>query len=74
VRIRLLSDLHLEQGPWASPDVDQDVVVLAGDIHKAMAGIAWAGQHFSCPVIYVPGNHEYDFADMLTLGEQFGCF
>jgi 3',5'-cyclic AMP phosphodiesterase CpdA len=73
VRIRLLSDLHLEHAPWIPPEAEQDVVVLAGNIHRGLAGIDWAAQHFACPVIYVPGNHEYDFGDVLTLGEQFAA-
>jgi predicted phosphodiesterase len=59
VKLRVLSDLHLEACDWAPPDVATDVIILAGDIHHGAAGIAWARQHFkSLPVIYVPGNHE----------------
>lgn len=61
VRLRLLSDLHLEHDPWVPPEAEQDLVVLAGDIHNGLLGVEWAGRHFACPVIYVPGNHEYDF-------------
>jgi Icc-related predicted phosphoesterase len=65
VRIRLLSDLHLEFEPWAAPiGAEQDLVVLAGDIHNGARGLEWAAAHFDCPVVYVPGNHEYDFADL----------
>jgi predicted phosphodiesterase len=73
VRIRLLSDLHLEHAPWVPPEAEQDVVVLAGDIHRGLAGIDWAARHFAGRIVYVPGNHEYDFGDLLALGEQFGA-
>ena len=65
MRIRLLSDLHLEYCPWTAPVVDADVVVLAGDIHNGLAGIRWAAEQFTMPVIYVPGNHEYDWHDLI---------
>jgi len=58
VRIRVLSDLHLEAWPFAPPPADADVVVLAGDIHNGVAGIEWAKSRFAAPVLYVAGNHE----------------
>jgi predicted phosphodiesterase len=61
VRIRVLSDLHLEAWPFDPPAADADVVVLAGDIHNGVAGIEWAHTRFDTPVLYVAGNHEpYD--------------
>jgi predicted phosphodiesterase len=59
VRIRVLSDLHLEGEPFAPVGVPADVVVLAGDIHNGTAGVEWAEQTFRAPVLYVAGNHEY---------------
>lgn len=61
----------MEHAPWIPPSCDQDVVVLAGDIANGTAGLAWATDHFKCPVIYVPGNHEYDYGDMGVLRRQF---
>lgn len=62
MRIRVLSDLHLEcyeQLP-VLPEEEAELVVLAGDIHSAAEGIEWAAEQFpTTPVIYVPGNHEY---------------
>lgn len=60
MRIRVISDLHLERDAIHLPEVPTDVVVLAGDIGQGTDGLDWAekmfpGQH----VIYVPGNHEY---------------
>jgi len=61
MRIRVLSDLHLEAASFDPPATDADVVVLAGDIHNGAAGIEWARRRFETPVVYVPGNHEpYD--------------
>jgi hypothetical protein len=36
------------------------VVVLAGDIHTGLKGIAWARKYFrDRPIVHIPGNHEY---------------
>ena len=60
MRIRVLSDLHLEFADWRPPKVEADVVVLAGDIHVGAKGVEWARRSFpSTPVVYVPGNHEF---------------
>lgn len=61
MRLRILSDLHLEIWPVELPRADADVVILAGDIANGAAGIDWARRTFDAPVLYVPGNHEpYD--------------
>jgi 3',5'-cyclic AMP phosphodiesterase CpdA len=62
VKIRVLSDLHLENDqPELIPHADADLVVLAGDIHNHAEGLRWAAETFdgAVPVVYVPGNHEY---------------
>lgn len=59
MKIRVLSDLHLEHGAIALRPGDEDVVVLAGDIHVGDKGVRWAAGTFTAPVVYVPGNHEY---------------
>ena len=67
MRIRILSDLHLEVAPFAPPATEADVVVLAGDIANGIAGIEWAKQAFRSPVLYLAGNHEYydgEFGDV----------
>src|SRR5262245_50549600 len=61
MRIRVLSDLHLEAAPFAPPAAVADVVVLAGDIANGAAGIEWARRAFDGRIVYVAGNHEpYD--------------
>ncbi|MGK0545669.1 metallophosphoesterase [Halomonas cupida] len=62
MRLRILSDLHLEhfEGDRLLPDIEADMVILAGDIHLGLQGIEWAAARFpDQPVIYVPGNHEF---------------
>ncbi len=60
MKIHILSDLHLEFGPFELPDVGADVIVLAGDIHLGDKGLLWVIEKIpSTPVIYVLGNHEY---------------
>jgi predicted phosphodiesterase len=61
VRLRVLSDLHLERGDTDGLAVgDADVIVLAGDIAVGTDGIAWARRWADGrPVLYVAGNHEF---------------
>ena len=70
MKIRVLSDLHLEcDEPEAIAHVDADLVILAGDIHNHAEGIRWAAETFGTdvPVVYVPGNHEYYDGDFSAL-------
>ncbi len=70
MKIRVLSDLHLEFSGWHPPLCDEDVVVLAGDVAEGRAGIAWARKYFhDKPVLYIPGNHEYYGRDIDELRE-----
>lgn len=59
MRIHILSDLHIEFSPYLPVAVEADVVVLAGDIGLRERGVKWAEAAFNCPVLYVPGNHEF---------------
>lgn len=76
MNIQLLSDLHLEAHPHftAQPTPGADVLVLAGDVGSyqpgsklddADFGLARFSPHhgWPTPVIFVPGNHEYDTLD-----------
>lgn len=70
MKIKLLSDLHLEgrtgyyktQQPWAKYS-QEDVLVLAGDIAVGATAVAQALDYFKQQgfeqIVYVPGNHEY---------------
>jgi Calcineurin-like phosphoesterase len=79
MNIQLLSDLHLENNPgfMPTPAPGADVLVLAGDIgsYQNNSALSAAGDtdfglaRFSpqngwpTPVLFVPGNHEYDGLD-----------
>lgn len=83
MKIQLLSDLHLETQPhWqAVPVPGVDVLVLAGDIGSYQRGSRLEDEDFGlrrfspwhgwpCPVIFVPGNHEYDGQDFDAAHER----
>jgi len=69
MRLLVMSDLHLEFGPFEfpSPMPDFDVAVFAGDIGQPIsAAVKWLAQQRGeggslreRPIIYVPGNHEF---------------
>lgn len=77
MRIRILSDLHIEHHmPASVPDGAADLVVLAGDLANGRDGIDWAARTFTVPVVYVPGNHEYyesSFAQVDALMAEAGA-
>ncbi len=73
MKIQLLSDLHLEAHPHLriAPAPGAQLLVLAGDIGSYQAGSRLDDPDFGLarfapargwpvPVLYVPGNHEYD--------------
>ena len=74
--IQLLSDLHLEAHPHYAPTPARgaDLLVLAGDIGSYQSGSLLKDDDFGLtrfsprhgwptPVLFVPGNHEYDSLD-----------
>ncbi|MDD5336372.1 MAG: metallophosphoesterase [Rhodoferax sp.] len=76
MKIQLLSDLHLEVHPhWvATPAPGADLLLLAGDVGSYQAGSLLPDDDFGLtrfsphqgwptPVLFVPGNHEYDTLD-----------
>lgn len=76
MNIQLLSDLHLEVHPHfvPTPAPDADVLVLAGDVGSYQSGSQLTDTDFGLarfsprhgwpvPVLFVPGNHEYDAQD-----------
>lgn len=86
MNIQLLSDLHLESQPHfqAQPAPGADLLVLAGDVgsYQLNSGLVPLGDadfglgRFSplhgwpCPVLFVPGNHEYDGLDFDATHER----
>ena len=76
MKLQLLSDLHIEVHPHlqVAPAAGADLLVLAGDIGSYQEGSSLVEPVFGLarfsprhgwptPVVYVPGNHEYDNAD-----------
>jgi predicted phosphodiesterase len=60
MRLYVLSDLHLEFSDFPTPNLETDVVILAGDIGLRTSGVDWASRMFANKqVIYVAGNHEF---------------
>jgi len=86
MKIQLLSDLHLEVHPQFVPEPapDADLLVLAGDIGSYQNDSQVAGDNFGLerfsplpqwggwptPVVFVPGNHEYDMQDFDAAHER----
>jgi predicted phosphodiesterase len=73
MRIRLLSDLHLEGRDFTYVDRGEDLTVLAGDICTAVSTGRMANflRRIPHPVVYVPGNHEY-YRGYGTRSDQLG--
>jgi DNA repair exonuclease SbcCD nuclease subunit len=83
VKIQLLSDLHLEVHPHYQPRPapQAQLLVLAGDIGSYQTGSLLAGDDFGLerfsprlgwpvPVLFIPGNHEYDNLDFDVAHER----
>lgn len=69
-KIRYLSDLHFEHEFELDLIVpDDEILVLAGDIHSGTKGIEWAAKQAK-NVIYVAGNHEFYGLDYSATLEQ----
>ena len=64
MKLQLLSDLHLETETFdPQPAPGAELLVLAGDIDASWEGLArFAG--WPVPVLFVPGNHEFDGRDV----------
>lgn len=62
MKIREVSDLHLEFGPLDLKPIGEDVLCLSGDIGIFTDGMLWARNYarkHSVPVLVIPGNHEF---------------
>ncbi|MDE2401952.1 MAG: metallophosphoesterase [Burkholderiales bacterium] len=64
MKLQVLSDLHLETELFTpQPAPHADLLVLAGDVDSTWAGLARFAD-WPVPVIFVPGNHEFDQRDI----------
>lgn len=82
MRLLVVSDVHLEFGPFAFPKPmpEFDVAVFAGDMHRPIvAALDWmvdqrrAGPLLGRQIVYVAGNHEFCKSEMksnLTAGAE----
>lgn len=72
MRLQIASDLHLEHLEWKFPAFrgvepgGADVLVLAGDVAKGSRALDLFGD-WPCPVVYVPGNHEFYGGEMAAV-------
>jgi len=58
-RIHVLSDVHLDHGPYELPaNLEYDILVAPGDMGPLEVTIPWL-KALNKPVVYVLGNHEY---------------
>ena len=81
MKLLILSDLHLEwmsgkphQYPIQIPeDLEFDVIILAGDIHKGKQAFNWIDhirETHDQQILYIAGNHEYYGKDFNTLDKE----
>lgn len=73
-RFALMEERQRTGHPALGPDMHHlagqlDLFILAGDVDKGKAAIRYAAEtarFLSCPVVFVPGNHEYYGLDMVS--------
>lgn len=62
MKIRILSDLHLDVAPFTFKKGDEDIVVLAGDIvtcdPRYFGRFVRLIESIDKPIVYIKGNHE----------------
>lgn len=64
MRLQILSDLHLETEQFDPvPAPHAELLVLAGDIDATWVGLE-RFQGWPVPILFVPGNHEFDRRDL----------
>lgn len=75
-RIHVISDVHLETGPYEFPQgLEFDILVAAGDIGPVEQAVPWLAA-LGKPVVYVMGNHEhYDraFTETVTVAKTLAA-
>jgi predicted phosphodiesterase len=73
MKLHILSDLHNEFDCFDPPEIEADVVVLAGDINLHTRGIEWAIENWKdskTAILYVIGNHEFYHAELHGIRQQ----
>jgi DNA repair exonuclease SbcCD nuclease subunit len=64
MRLQLLSDLHLETEQYEPvPAPGAELLILAGDVDATWQGLDLF-RNWPQPVLFVPGNHEFDGRDL----------
>lgn len=59
-KLHILSDLHVDFDLFTLPDVERDVLVIAGDTSEGLLGTCLAREWSKFqPVVMVAGNHEF---------------
>ena len=72
MKLQIVSDLHLEFAPVTLPVTDADVIIMAGDVgtYQLVAPfIERTIEEHQKPVVFIPGNHEYYYADIAFINE-----
>lgn len=62
MKIRPLSDLHIEFSPFKIAPMGEDILILAGDIcnyTEAMPQLKIMARQLDIPILVIAGNHEY---------------
>jgi predicted phosphohydrolase len=62
MKLRIMSDVHLEFGPLNLEPIGEDLLVLAGDIGVGTQGAEWASEYHrwtGVPSLMIAGNHEF---------------
>ncbi|MCH7342683.1 metallophosphoesterase [Pelomonas sp. CA6] len=74
MRFQLLSDLHLETEDFVpQPAPGAELLILAGDVDSRWEGLRrFAG--WPVPVLFVPGNHEYDGREIRRCGAELRAY
>ena len=71
VKIQIMSDLHNEFGFKPIVRTDADVIILAGDIDTKASAVPWIIDVYKdTPVVYIAGNHEYYYSDVLEIDDH----
>lgn len=72
MKLRIMSDLHTEGYKFKYERLDEDVLVLAGDIGVGPATIDFLKSlPKDLPIVYVAGNHEYYKNNFQVMNELF---